>query len=114
MVNQAEPIHGDEVIQSTESLHDHEGRIHMRLKHLAISAGCVIIVSGCAAKDLYNAAQQNRLQECAKLYGAQREECEARYQKDHETYQREKEAYKREREAYKPEQEAVIKDAAEK
>ncbi|MDM7860280.1 hypothetical protein QTP81_06705 [Alteromonas sp. ASW11-36] len=31
------------------------------------------------------------MRECSKLYGAQREECEARYQKDFDTYQRERE-----------------------
>lgn len=50
------------------------------------------LITGCSSRDLYNAAQQNRLQECSKLYGAQREECEARYQKDFDTYQREREA----------------------
>lgn len=52
----------------------------------------LLVVTGCSSRDLYNAAQQNRLQECSKLYGAQREECEARYQKDYDTYQREREA----------------------
>ena len=46
--------------------------------------------SGCTSKQLYNAVQENRLQECAKLYGSQREECEARYQMDYETYERER------------------------
>ena len=63
----------------------------MRLKPSVMLLIFTIGLSGCAAKDLYNATQQNRLQECAKLYGAQRQECEQRYQKDYETYQRERE-----------------------
>lgn len=50
-----------------------------------------IIASGCTSKELYNAVQQNRLQKCSELYGPQREECEAQYQKDFETYNRERE-----------------------
>ena len=52
----------------------------------------LLVVIGCSSRDLYDAVQQNRLQECSKLYGAQRKECEARYQKDYDTYQREREA----------------------
>lgn len=58
---------------------------------LAVVIGLIVSVSGCTSKQLYNAVQENRLQECRKLYGAQRDECEARYQKDYETYQRERE-----------------------
>lgn len=54
-----------------------------------ITAGAILL-SACSSRDLYNAAQENRLQECRKLYGAQREECEARYQKDYDTYERER------------------------
>jgi len=48
------------------------------------------LLCSCSSKDLYNAAQENRLQQCQTLYGAQREECEAQYQKDYETYERER------------------------
>lgn len=50
----------------------------------------LVLASGCTSKQLYNAAQQNRLQNCSELQGAQRDECEARYQKDYETYERER------------------------
>jgi hypothetical protein len=50
----------------------------------------LVLASGCTSKQLYNAAQQNRLQNCSELQGAQRDECEALYQKDYETYERER------------------------
>ena len=49
-----------------------------------------LCLSGCSSRDLYNAVQQNRLQECRKLYGSQRADCEARYQKDYDIYERER------------------------
>lgn len=48
------------------------------------------LLCSCSSKELYNAVQENRLQQCQTLYGAQREECEAQYQKDYETYKRER------------------------
>lgn len=50
----------------------------------------LVLASGCTSKQLYNAAKQNRLQNCSELQGAQRDECEALYQKDYETYERER------------------------
>ena len=48
------------------------------------------LLFACTSQDLYEATQENRLQECRKLYGAQREECEAQYQKGYDTYERER------------------------
>lgn len=50
----------------------------------------MVLAAGCSSKQLYNAAQENRLQKCGELHGAQREECEALYQKDYDTYERER------------------------
>lgn len=66
-------------------------RVIKQYRLVLIFLSVVIILGGCSSRDLYNAAQQNRLQECSKLYGAQRADCEARYQKDFDTYQRERE-----------------------
>ncbi|WP_124916931.1 hypothetical protein [Alteromonas flava] len=60
-----------------------------KLLSVIIPATCIVI-AGCSSKSLYNATQQNRLQSCQTLYGAQKEECEARYSKDFETYERER------------------------
>ena len=59
------------------------------ITHLLVLA-LLVAVSGCTSKQLYNAAQQNRLQQCSELQGAQRDECEAQYQKDYDTYERER------------------------
>ncbi|MBT0587467.1 hypothetical protein [Alteromonas oceanisediminis] len=61
-----------------------------KLRLLLVTLSVVMGLSGCSAKQLYNATQENRLQTCSELYGAQREECEAQYQKDYETYERER------------------------
>lgn len=68
--------------------------LHKQTRQLVLIPFCIfafsLLTTGCTSKDLYNAVQQNRLQKCSELYGPQREECEAQYQKDYETYNRER------------------------
>lgn len=52
-----------------------------KLASLAVVATVSPFLFACTSQDLYEATQENRLQECRKLYGAQQEECEAQYQK---------------------------------
>ena len=61
-----------------------------KLSPLAVVATVSPFLFACTSQDLYEATQENRLQECRKLYGAQREECEAQYQKSYDTYERER------------------------
>ncbi|MDY6976868.1 MAG: hypothetical protein SVW51_11710 [Pseudomonadota bacterium] len=62
----------------------------MKLTKIVPLTLLLALASGCTSKQLYNAAQQNRLQNCSELQGAQRDECEALYQKDYQTYERER------------------------
>ena len=65
-------------------------KTEMKLTKIVPLTLLLVLASGCTSKQLYNAAQQNRLQNCSELQGAQRDECEALYQKDYETYERER------------------------
>lgn len=61
-----------------------------KLASLALVSAASSMLIARTSKDLYETTQENRLQECQKRYGAQREECEAQYQKSYDTYERER------------------------
>jgi hypothetical protein len=70
--------------------YNRERRLHTRqgLKYRTIYLWLVFVIAsqGCTSKELYNAVQENRLQECQKLFGQAREDCERFYQMSFEEY----------------------------
>ena len=56
-----------------------------------LTAALLSALSACTNRQIYNAIQQNRLNECEKMVDAQREQCVAQYQKNYDDYERERE-----------------------
>ncbi len=56
--------------------------------NFAIFLGLLILISGCSNQEIYQAVQNNRLQECDKLPDVQREECRAQHSQPYEEYER--------------------------
>ncbi|MCC5854099.1 MAG: hypothetical protein JJU10_00265 [Idiomarina sp.] len=62
----------------------HQRRIYVVLAMLA----CVFGLQGCTSKQLYEAAHENRRNECRKLPLQQQRECFERYDMSYEEYER--------------------------
>ena len=62
----------------------------MSIKILLIMMVTTPLLFSCTSRQLYNAVQQNRLQDCRQLADTQRKECEAQYQKDYDTYEQQR------------------------
>ena len=48
-------------------------------------------LTACSSQGVYEAARQNRLQDCEKYEGSRREQCLAEYQKTYPEYERQRE-----------------------
>jgi len=59
-------------------------------KRICLLALITLLPAGCSNKQLYNAAQENRRQECAKLPQVRYEDCMRDYDTPYEDYERER------------------------